>query len=279
MSGGSGFIVLTADGGVFFDAAIPGEAGDEVSEGDPEGLDDEAADEVRAGGFAHVNAYGKVELVRERREVESLFETVREDVQREKMAAGDVFEGEEDEDEGGDFKDPKSEHGHGVGGEELEHGGHYHGKEEAAESGPVWRQDEVFAEAQNKYRKRNCGDCDVGDAARKEQAKTVNEVIDGFEKELADVAVFDVGGDLPVVFVHCGEGIDDGDEQIIGDHLGEGVGANAGVGTLAGVDGAPDVKDGDEWDETKDRSREEIETVRQIVLNADVEDVPVFSHE
>src|SRR5689334_22757758 len=67
--------VLAADGGVFFDAAVPSEAGGDICEGNPESLDDEAADEVGAGGFAHVNADGKIELVGEGSVKEDLLET------------------------------------------------------------------------------------------------------------------------------------------------------------------------------------------------------------
>jgi hypothetical protein len=271
--------MLAADGGIFFDAAVPGEAGDGVCKGDPECLDDEAADEVGSGGFAHVNADGKKELIREGGVEKDLFEPFRQNIEWKEMAAGDVFEGEKDEDESGNFEDPKRKHGHGVGGEELEHGGHYHGDEETAEGGPVWRQDEIFAQTKDEQRERNSGDSDVSDAAGKEEAKAINEVIDWFEEELADIAVFDVGRDLPIIFVHGGQRVDDGDEQIIGNHLGERVSADVGIGPFAGVNGAPDINDGDERDETEEGSGEEIEAVREIVLNADVQDVPVLFHD
>ena len=96
---------------------------------------------------------------------------------------------------------------------------------------------------------------------------------------MADVAVFDVGGDLPIVFVYGGEGVNDGDEEIIRDHLGEGIGADNGIRTFSGKDGAPDVNDGDERDEAEEGSSEEIEAVREVVLDADVEDVPVLFHD
>src|SRR5262249_50888490 len=144
-------MTLAAYGGVFFDAAVPGEAGDGVSEGDPEGLDNEAADEVRSGGFAHVNADREKELVGEGGELENASNAGRQDVQWEEMAAGDVFEGVKDEDESGNFENPKRKHGHGVGGEELEHRRHNDRDEEPAERGPIWRQDEIFAQAQNEY--------------------------------------------------------------------------------------------------------------------------------
>lgn len=272
-------LILAADGGVFFKAAIPGEAGHEIGEDDPEGLNEETAEELWAGGFAHIDTHRKVKLVREGRVVKDLFKAFWQDVEREEMTAGDVFEGEKDEDECGDFEDPKGEHGHGVGGEELEHGGHDDRNEETAESGPVGRQDEILAEAQNEYRQRNSSDGDVGHAPGKEKAKTVNEVVNGFEKELADIAVFDVGGDLPVILIYSGERIDDGDQQVIGNHLGERVGADAGTGTFARVDGAPDVNDGDERNEAEERAGEKVETVREVVLNADVQDMPVLFHE
>ena len=41
---GFAFMNLAADSGIFFEAAIPGEAGDGVSEGHPKSLDEQAAD-------------------------------------------------------------------------------------------------------------------------------------------------------------------------------------------------------------------------------------------
>lgn len=161
----------------------------------------------------------------------------------------------------------------------MEHGCHDDGDEETAKRSPVRRQDEIFAQAEDEEREGNCGDCDVGDTAREKEAKAVNEVVNGLEEELADVAVFDVGGDLPVVFVDGSEGVNDSDEQIIGDHLGETVSPNEGIRTFAFKDGAPDVNDRNEWDEAEEGSGEEIETVREIVLDADVEDVPVLFHD
>ncbi len=278
-SGEFGFIISAADSGVFFDAAVPGEAGDGVGKDDPEGLDDEAADEVGAGGFTHVNADRKKELVREGGIEKHLLEAFRQDVEWKEMAAGDVFEGEKNEDESRNFEDPEGEHRHGVGGKELERRGHNNGDEEAAERGPVWRQDKVFTQAQDEKREGNSSDGDVGDAAGEEEAEAVHEIIDWLEEKLADVAVFNVGCDLPIVFVYCGEGINDGDEEIIGDHLGEGVSADDGIGAFAFKDGAPDINDGDEWDQAKEGSGEEIEAVREIVLNADIQDVPVLFHD
>jgi hypothetical protein len=37
------FMTLSSDGGVFFDATVPGEAGSEVGKSDPGGLNEEAA--------------------------------------------------------------------------------------------------------------------------------------------------------------------------------------------------------------------------------------------
>src|SRR5258708_2329989 len=104
--------MLATNSGVFFEAAVPGEAGDGVSQGDPEGLDDEAADEVGSGGFAHVNADRKIELVRKGSEEEDLFEALWQNIEWKEMAAGNVFESVKDEDEGRNFENPKGEHGH-----------------------------------------------------------------------------------------------------------------------------------------------------------------------
>src|SRR5256885_73275 len=117
------------------------------------------------------------------------------------MSAGEIFEGEQDENEGGNFQHPKRKHRHGVRHEKLQQGREHHGKQKQSEREPIRRQDEILAQAQNEKRERNRGDREVGDASRKEQAKSIPQVIDGFEQELADVAVLDIGGDLPIVFI------------------------------------------------------------------------------
>lgn len=194
------------------------------------------------------------------------------------MTAGDVFEGKQDEDKGRNFKDPECKHGHGVGRKELEHRSHDNGDEEPTESGPVWRQDKIFAQAEDEKSERNRGDGDVGHASREKETKAVSEVVDWFEEELADIAVFDVRRDLPIVFVYGCKRVDDGNEQIIGNHLGKRVSANTGIGTFAFKDSAPDVYDGNEWNQAEEGSGQEIEPVREIVLNANIQDVPVLFH-
>jgi hypothetical protein len=50
-------------------------------------------------------------------------------------------------------------------------------------------------------------------------------------------------------------------------------------GLFAGIDGTPDVKHGDEGNEAEHRPGQKIKPVGQIILNADADDVPIFSHE
>src|SRR6185369_6765446 len=53
---------------------------------------------------------------------------------------------------------------------------------------------------------------------------------------------------------------------------------DGGPGRFAFVNGAPDVEDGHERDEPEHGSRQKIEPVGQIILDPDVEDVPVLFH-
>ena len=78
-----------------------------------------------------------------------------------------------------------------------------------------------MSQAENENRQRHRRHGQISHAAGEEKAKPVPEIIDRFEQKLADVAVLDVRGDLPVVFIHGGQRVHDGDEQIIGNHLGD----------------------------------------------------------
>ena len=128
--------ISPANGGILFDAAAPGESRGAVGGEYPQTLYQQAAEHVHAGRLAHIDAHGKIELIGERREVEHLFEAGRQDVQREQVAAGEVFEGEEDEDERGHLQHPEREHGHGVGHEELQQRRQDRRNEKAAERQP-----------------------------------------------------------------------------------------------------------------------------------------------
>ena len=121
-------------------------------------------------------------------------------------------------------------------------------------------------------------DGEIGQAAGEKQGQPVGEVIDGFEQELADIAILDIRSDLPIVLVDGGQGVDNGHEQVIGDHFGEGVRPDGGPGRFAFINGAPHVEDGHERDEAEHGSRQKIEPVGQIILDPDVEDVPVLFH-
>ena len=116
---------------------MPRETREAVHEHDPAELNQQTLRERRARDLAHVYADGEIKLIRERREEERAGDPGRQNVQRKEMAAGDVFEGVQDEDEGGDFEHPEREHGHRVGEEKLQERRQHQGREEAAERGPV----------------------------------------------------------------------------------------------------------------------------------------------
>ncbi len=75
---------------------MPGEARDGISDHDPRGLHCQPVDEFSAGDFAHVHAYRKIELVGKRREKERLLDDRRENIEREHVAARNVFKGVKD---------------------------------------------------------------------------------------------------------------------------------------------------------------------------------------
>ena len=171
------------------------------------------------------------------------------------MPAGDVFKGKEDEDEGGNFQHPKGEHGHGVRGEELQQCGQEYREDKANERRHIGWKNQILAKAENKDTERNGGHEQINHAARKKQEQAVGKVIDGFDEELADVAVFNICGDLPVVLADGGEDIHEGDDQVIGGHLGECIAADT-AAVFAGVNGAPKIDGRQQGDETKNNAEQ-----------------------
>jgi hypothetical protein len=84
---------------------------------------------------------------------------------------------------------------------------------------------------------------------------------------------------LPIVFGDGGEGVDYGYEEVIGSHAGEAVAGNRWIsGGFARVDGAPEVNGGHQRNEAEAGAEEEINSVHQSVLDADIDDVRVFLH-
>src|SRR5258707_11676420 len=114
------FHTLSSDGGVSFYSAAPGEAGEQIGGNDPGELDQQTSYQIVAHNFAHIDAHREIKLIGERSEAESFCELGRQNVQGKKVSAGDVFEGEEDENKCRNLQHPKREHSHGVRDEELE---------------------------------------------------------------------------------------------------------------------------------------------------------------
>src|SRR4029077_8127824 len=83
---------------------------------------------------------------------------------------------------------------------------------------------------------------------------------------------------LPIIFVHCRQGIHDCHQQIVGNHLSKCVGADLRALAVATVNGLPDVESCNQGDQSEDSSGEKIEAVRQIILNSNINDVPIFFH-
>ena len=67
-------------------------------------------------------------------------------------------------------------------------------------------------------------------------------------------------------------------EQVIGNHLRQREGGDGGVRAFAREDRPPEKQHGDQRDEAEQGARQKIEPVGQVVLNPDVDDVPVFVH-
>ena len=60
------------------------------------------------------------------------------------MAAGEIFEREQNENKRGNFQHPEREHRHGVGHEELQHRGEHHGNQKTTERRQIVRKDKIL---------------------------------------------------------------------------------------------------------------------------------------
>ena len=132
---------------------------------------------------------------------------------------------------------------------------------------------------QNEQRHGKNRDDRVDQPPGSKQTEPVGQIIHRLQQELADVAVLDVGGNLPVVLVHRRQRVHNGYEQVIRGHLRERVARHFAARRLAGVNGAPEKNRGHERDQTEHRAEQKVHAVHQGVLNPDVDDVPVFAHE
>ncbi len=109
-----------ADGFVPAYAAVPHEFCHDGGDEDPSGLDQDPL--VEGGLVETFEEYGdgEIELVREDRIFGERSKGCGEEVEGEHVAAEEVFERVEKEDDGGDFEEPEREHGQRVGDEELD---------------------------------------------------------------------------------------------------------------------------------------------------------------
>jgi len=202
----------------------------------------------------------------------------RQQVEREEMAAGEIFEREQDENERGNFQHPERQHSHGVGNEKLQQRRQHERNHKRRQRLAAGRPDHIIPEAENKNRQRHARHGDERDAPGKEQAQPVPQVINRFEQELADVALTDVCGNLPVILVHRREYVHHGHEQVVKNHLRLAVAAEHAPLPFPRVNRAPKRQHGEQRNETEQRPRQVIDAIRQVVLDPDADDVPVFFH-
>ena len=161
---------------------------------------------------------------------------------------------------------------------ELQQPRHHQREQKPAQGCRAGGRGEILALEKDEQRHRQDRHHGVNQPARPEETKPVRQVVDGLEQKLADVAVLDVGGDLPVVFIHRRQRIDNRDQQVIGNHLRQRVTGDAAARRLAVVDGAPEQDGGGQRHQPECRAEQEVHAIDEHVLNADVDDVPVFFH-
>ena len=133
-------------------------------------------------------------------------------------------------------------------------------------------------EAKNENRQRQRRHQDERQPPGKKQAQPIPQIIHRLEQKLVDVALADVGGDLPVVLVHRRKDVHHRDHQVVKNHLRLGESALPPGPPVAAVNRPPQRQHGEQRDEAEQRPRQIIEAVLQVVLKTDADDVQVFFH-
>ena len=217
-------------------------------------------------GDGEIQLVGKDGVFCERREGSG------KEVERENVSAEEVFEGVEKEDDGGNFQEPKREHREGVGDKELNercHGGRE--REPEPGLGVDWKMDSSPQGPQNECDDRKCY-CGVQEAARKEEAEAVGEMINRLGDQCADLSVANLCGDAPFVFGGRYEGVNNHRGDEVQGHAVAAVRRQRRIALgVRGEHGIPESNGGEQWDDRYEAPQENVPTVDERVLKAETE--------
>ena len=218
--------------------------------------------------------HGKEQFIREREPAQDGLEPGGHDIQRESLAAQEIFEGEENEYDGADFQNPERHQRERVGDQERDRRRHGRGDKEQR-PGPIrFGEHDVLAEPIKRGRHRQNGDERVDDPRGDKQRQPVTEVVERLDHEGTDLAFADIGGDLPFVLGGGDEVVDQDHEEKIPDHRRIIVRTHGGLGP--GEDGPPDEHRADQRHQPEQGAEQEIPPVHKGVLQTDIKNFSVF---
>ena len=198
----------------------------------------------------------------------------RHDIEREHLAAEEIFEAVNDEDDGRDLENPERHHGKRVGEEKLDQSRHEERNERREPGHGVVRQNDETAEIEEDRGDRQDRDRGVNQPAAQENAETVAEITHRLGQEGIDLTLANVGRDLPFVLGRRDEVADQDREQVVVDHRTVVVAAHA-AAALA-ENRAPKEDGADQRNDPEDRAQEIVPAIDEGVLDPEIEDGEIF---
>src|SRR5918996_343162 len=191
---------LSANGLIMAEASFPHGARGGPGKKEPTSLNCQRFCQCRALQPAKEDRDRTKQLIIKRQPFHHRLDSHGHDVDREHLAAKEIFERVNDENDGRDFQNPERHHRQAVGDEELNQRRHDHRNRREEISQRIVRQNYVVAKVNEDQRDRRKCHERVNESAAQENAEPVGEVTHRLGQQRIDLAFANVGGDLPFVF-------------------------------------------------------------------------------
>src|SRR5882724_807553 len=251
-------------------AAVPHGAGDGPGEKEPAGLDGERLPKLYSFQALEKDRDRTEQFVIKRHPFQRRLDPGRHDVDREHLAAQEIFERVNNENDGGDFQDPERHHRERIGDKELDERRHQHRQRREHVSHRVVRERDVVVEIEKNHRDRRQRDEGVNKPATAKNTEPVGEITHRLSQERVDLTFANIGGDLPFVFGRRDQIADQDREQIIIDHRAVVVAVESAASLFENR--APQKNRTGERDQSERRAQKIIPAINERVLEPDVED-------
>src|SRR5437867_12850380 len=181
----------------------------------PADLNEQRLHEIGSFQSAKEDRNRTEELVVEGQPFHHRLNRVRHDVDGKHLAAQEIFERINDENDGGNFQNPKRHHRQAVSDKELNECCHQdrHGRKHIDHR--IGGQHDVVSEINKDQRDRRQGDEAVNESATQKDAEPVRKITHRLREKRIDLAFANVSGNLPFVLCWYDQVADQEGEQII----------------------------------------------------------------